>query len=121
MQLAINFYQDLDIPVFVVSKVEVAELAKIVENTYRYVQIAFAEQAKLIADKIGVNFWELRQAVNTKFNIEMPEARRGIGGHCLPKDTRYLLNLARKLGVPTDIIVGALKIDEEYRKYIKGK
>ena len=90
---AIEFYQSLDIPIHVVSNVEVAELAKIVENAYRYLNITFSELIRMLCERMNINFWELRQAVNTKWNVKLPEARKGIGGSCLPKDTNYLLNL----------------------------
>ena len=118
LQKALDFYQQLDIPVHVVSKVEIAELSKVVENAYRYLTIAFAEYVKMICDKLNIPFWELRQAVNTKWNVELPEARRGIGGHCLPKDIRYLLSLSQRVKVPIEILNGAIEIDDEYKKHI---
>ncbi len=117
---ALDFYQSIDIPVFVVSSVEIAELSKIVENAYRYLTIAFAENVRLLAEAMNLEFWELRQAVNTKFNVDLPEARRGIKGHCLPKDVTYFQRLLEEAGVPSDLIDGAVKVDKEYVKYIEG-
>ena len=109
-----SFYQDvLGIPMHVVSSAEVAEMCKITENSHRYLQIAFAEELKMICSKIGLDFDELRAAVNTKWNVDLPEARTGIGGHCLPKDIRYVTSLA-----PSKILESAIDVDSQYRKWL---
>ena len=118
LKRAIRFYQSLDIPVFVVSSVEIAEMSKIVENAYRYLTIAFAEQVRMVAEAMGMPFWELRQAVNTKFNVDLPEAREGIGGHCLPKDVRYLEYIGKKIGVSFDLVRCALEADKKYVRWL---
>jgi nucleotide sugar dehydrogenase len=113
-----NFYnKTLSIPLHKVSSIEMAEMTKITENTFRYVEIAFAEELKIVCEKLGMGFDELRNACNTKWNIEIPEARDGIGGHCLPKDTRYFLSLAQKAKL-TD---SALLVDIIYRKWLNEK
>ena len=113
-----NFYNKiLGIPLHKVSTIEIAEMSKITENTFRYVKISFAEELKIVCEKLGMDFNELRNACNTKWNIEIPEARDGIGGHCLPKDTRYFLSLAQKAKL-TD---SALLVDEIYRKWLSEK
>jgi UDP-N-acetyl-D-mannosaminuronate dehydrogenase len=60
-----------------------------------------------------LNFDEVREACNTKWNVDMPEARTGIGGHCLPKDVRYVTSLA-----PTEMLECAIKVDEKYREWL---
>jgi UDP-N-acetyl-D-mannosaminuronic acid dehydrogenase len=85
-----RFYFELGIPVHIVSSIEVAELSKIAENAYRFVQIAFAEELKMVCDELKLSFEEVRAACNTKWNVKILEARDGIGGHCLPKDIQYL-------------------------------
>jgi UDP-N-acetyl-D-mannosaminuronic acid dehydrogenase len=103
----------LGIPMHIVSSAEVAEMCKITENSHRYLQIAFAEDIKMICSKIGLDFNELRVAVNTKWNVDLPEARTGIGGHCLPKDIRYVTSLA-----PSKILESAIDVDSQYRKWL---
>ena len=98
----------------VVSSVEIAEMCKITENSHRYLQIAFAEELKMICQKIGLNFDELREACNTKWNVDMPEARDGVGGHCLPKDIRYVTSLA-----PSQLLESAINVDKQYREWLK--
>jgi nucleotide sugar dehydrogenase len=113
-----NFYNRiLGIPLHKVSSIEIAEMSKITENAYRYINIAFAEELKIICDKLGMDFNEVKDACNTKWNIEIPEARDGIGGHCLPKDTRYFSVLAQR----AKLVDSAMHVDEIYRKWINGK
>ncbi len=118
LKAGIKFYQDtLDIPLHVVSSIEVAEMSKIAENAYRYVQIAFAEELKMICEETGLRFDEVREACNTKWNIEILEARDGIGGHCLPKDTRYLASLT-----PYNMLLkSGLTVDKQYREWLVRK
>ena len=58
---------------------------------HRYLQIAFAEEPYLYSQANNVNFPELREALNTKWNVDILEPMEGIGGHCLPKDTKMFL------------------------------
>lgn len=114
LKVGLKLYQDtLGIPLHVCPTIEVAEMCKITENSHRYLQIAFAEDLKMLCDKIGVNFEDLRAAMNTKWNVELPEARDGIGRHCLPKDIRYVSSLA-----PSTLLDAAMKVDEQYRGWL---
>jgi nucleotide sugar dehydrogenase len=85
-----KFYSALEIPVYPVSSIEVAEMIKIAENAYRFVQIAFVEELELLCEKTGILFDEVRRGANTKWNISFLDVREGIGGECLPKDIQYL-------------------------------
>jgi UDP-N-acetyl-D-mannosaminuronic acid dehydrogenase len=105
----------LEIPMHPVSEIEIAELAKVIENANRYMQIAFAEDLYLYCQANNVNFSELRDALNTKWNVEILEPRDGIGGHCLPKDTKMFVNSSRSMR--SKILTSALEVDSEYRKY----
>ncbi|WP_148687420.1 NAD(P)-binding domain-containing protein [Candidatus Nitrosocosmicus hydrocola] len=113
----IEIKQSLDIPMHPVSSVEVAELTKIVENAHRYLQIAFAEELYLYCKSNGISFSELRESLNTKWNVEVLEPRDGIGGHCLPKDTRMFINSSNT--IKSKILQAAMEIDEDYREYRK--
>ena len=118
IEKAKHFYGDLlDIPLHEVESIEVAELCKIMENSYRYVEIAFAKELRMFCDRSGISFDELRNAINTKWNIKVLEAREGIGGHCLPKDSQMFLDLSKNL-IETSIIDAAKKVDAEYRSHI---
>jgi len=109
-----KFYGSIGVPLVDVEPIEIAEMAKIVENAYRYVQISFAEELKLICDRNKINFNTLRNACNSKWNIEIPEARNGIGGTCLPKDIRYLIDAARSRDFEPDVLVSAIQADKKY-------
>jgi len=112
LRKGLRFYRQLDISLHVAPSIEVVELCKIAENAYRFVQIAFAEELRMICESNDVSFEEVRRACNTKWNIEILEARDGIKGSCLPKDTRYLKQLT-DLSYTLD---GAIATDELYQK-----
>lgn len=114
LKSGLKFYKEkLGIQMHAVSNVEVAEMCKITENSHRYLQIAFAEELAMMCSKIGLSFDELREACNTKWNVDIPEAREGIGRHCLPKDIRYVLTLA-----PSVILESAINADNQYREWL---
>lgn len=115
------FYKEmLDIPLHIVNSVDVAELCKIVENSHRFIEIAFAEELKMVCDYSDIDFDELRKAVNTKWNIKILEAKEGIGGHCLPKDSQMFLDFSNNLLV-TSLIRAAKMIDQQYRFHLVQK
>ena len=107
--------KNIGIPMHPVSKVEVAELSKITENAHRYLQIAFAEDLYLYCQANNINFSELRDALNTKWNVNILEPREGIGGHCLPKDTKMFLQSSKSLR--SKILSSAIEVDQDYRQY----
>ncbi len=109
----------LKIPMHPVSSIEVAELTKIIENSHRYLQIAFAEELYLYCKSNNISFSELRNSLNTKWNVEILEPRDGIGGHCLPKDTKMFINSSNT--IRSKILEAALEIDEDYREYIQNR
>ncbi len=114
-----NETKNLGIPMHPVSQVEMAETTKVVENAYRYLQIAFAEDLYLYCQANNINFAELRDALNTKWNVEILEPREGIGGHCLPKDTKMFLQSSKAF--KSKILTAAIKVDEDYRLYRQYK
>ena len=111
--------RSLQIPMHPVSSIEVAELTKIIENSHRYLQIAFAEELALYCKANNISFTELRHSLNTKWNVEILEPRDGIGGHCLPKDTKMFVNSSNT--IKSKILQAAIEIDEDYRKYIQKR
>lgn len=111
LELAKQFYSKAEIPIRVVSSLEVAEASKLVENANRFVNIAFAEEVKMLCDKLELSFEEVRQACNTKWNVHLLEARDGIKGVCLPRDMRLLTELYGEEG----LMKGAIKADKKYK------
>ena len=110
--------KSLDIPMHAVSSIEIAELTKIIENSHRYLQIAFAEELYLYCQANNILFSDLRDALNTKWNVEILEPREGIGGHCLPKDTRMFLNSST---MKSKILQSAIEVDSLYRDFRSRK
>lgn len=106
---------DLGIPMHPVSEIEIAELTKIIENADRYLQIAFSEDLYLYCQANNVNFGELRDSLNTKWNVKILEPRDGVGGHCLPKDTKMFLQSSKS--IKSKILMSAMEIDKEYRRF----
>lgn len=113
----INYTPNLGISLHPVSDVEIAEITKIAENAHRYLQIAFAEDIYLYCQANSINFPELREALNTKWNVEILEPRDGIGGHCLPKDTKMFLQSSKSVAASSRILKASMEVDEEYKRY----
>jgi UDP-N-acetyl-D-mannosaminuronic acid dehydrogenase len=118
MKAGKEFYGDiLGVPLHEVKTVESAELCKIVENSYRFLEIAFAEELKMVCDNSGIDFGDLRTAINTKWNTKIMEPRTGIGGHCLPKDSQMFLDFSKDQ-FESKIIEIAKLVDHKYRYHI---
>jgi nucleotide sugar dehydrogenase len=114
LEAGMKFYKEqIGIPMHKVSSIEMAEMCKITENSHRYLQIAFAEDLKMMCNRIDMNFDELREAMNTKWNVDLPEARDGIGRHCLPKDIQYVISLT-----PSILLSSAMEVDQKYRQWL---
>ncbi|MFL6378359.1 MAG: potassium transporter TrkA [Nitrososphaeraceae archaeon] len=111
--------RSLGIPMHPVSKIDIAEMTKTIENAHRYLQIAFAEDLYLYCQANNINFSELRDALNTKWNVNVLEPREGIGGHCLPKDTRMFLQSSKS--IKSKILTAAVEVDQDYRRYRQGR
>jgi UDP-N-acetyl-D-mannosaminuronate dehydrogenase len=114
-----NKKTSLGIPMHPVPDIEIAELTKIIENAHRYLQIAFAEDLYLYCQANNINFAELRESLNTKWNVNILEPREGIGGHCLPKDTKMFVNSSRS--VKSMILTAAMEVDKEYKRYVLSR
>ena len=112
--------KSLGIPLHPVSNIEIAEISKIAENAHRYLQIAFAEDLYLYSQANGINFAELREALNSKWNVNILEPRDGIGGHCLPKDTKMFLQSSQSQN-KSKILGAAIEVDRIYREYRQAK
>ena len=116
-----HFYGNmLKIPLHIVSSADIAELTKVVENSYRFMEIAFAEELKMVCDNTSIDFNELRNAINTKWNVKIFEAKEGIGGHCLPKDSQMFLDFSRNVLV-TSLISAAKMVDKQYRFHLTNQ
>ena len=105
-----------------VSSPEVAESAKLFENTFRQVNIALVNEFAQIAHALGISVYETLDAAGTKpygFMKFMPSA--GVGGHCIPVDPSYLADTAARVGVPATFIERANEVNLEMAKYVVGR
>ncbi len=88
-----------------------AELVKTVENAYRDVQIAFANEVALVAEAAGGDVWKVRELVNKSPQRQMHLPGAGVGGHCIPKDPWLLVHGAKEKGVTLRLIPAAREIN----------
>jgi len=97
-----------------VSSTETAELVKLLENTFRSVNIGLVNEMAIVCDKLGVNIWEVIEAASTKpFGFMKFTPGPGIGGHCIPLDPHYLAWKMRTLNYKTRFIDLASEINSE--------
>ena len=105
-----------------VSSTEAAEMVKILENTFRAVNIALVNEVALIADRLGVDVWEVVEAAATKpFGFMKFTPGPGLGGHCIPVDPHYLAWKMRTLNYRTRFIELASEINAEMPEFVTGK
>ena len=98
---------------------EVAEACKILENTYRAVNIALVNELKVLFDRMGIDVWEVIEAAKTKpFGFQAFYPGPGLGGHCIPIDPFYLTWVARKHGLTTRFIELAGEINTAMPQYV---
>jgi UDP-N-acetyl-D-mannosaminuronic acid dehydrogenase len=96
-----------------VPDIEHAELCKIIDNTYRDVTFAYANQMSMICEELGLDFHIIRQACNNNYTRNnIPAASPGVGGACLTKDPYILVDLCSKLNINMDLIKSAREINE---------
>jgi UDP-N-acetyl-D-glucosamine dehydrogenase len=105
-----------------VSSCEVAEACKILENTYRAVNIALVNELKLVFEAMGVDVWEVIEAAKTKpFGFQAFYPGPGLGGHCIPIDPFYLTWAARGLGLHTRFIELAGEVNTAMPAHVVGR
>lgn len=117
-----DFYSTFCDNLIEVSSPEVAEAAKLFENTFRQVNIALVNEFAQIAHALGISVHETLEAANTKpygFMKFSPSA--GVGGHCIPVDPSYLAHVAEGLGVPATFIERANEVNLEMPKYVVAR
>ncbi len=119
LQLADALYSSAVSRTVPVSSLEVAEACKILENSYRGINIAMVNELKMLFDRIGIDVWEVIDAAKTKpFGFQAFYPGPGLGGHCIPIDPFYLSWLARKHEMPTKFIELAGEINTSMPMYV---
>lgn len=118
-ELAKSLYSKIINKVFIVSSPEVAETSKLLENTFRMVNIALINEFAIVCEKLGISVWEVIEAAKTKPFGFMPfYPGPGCGGHCLPCDPLYLSWKAKKLGFKTKMIDLASYVNHYMPHYV---
>ena len=119
LELAAMLYDQVVVEVVAVSSPEIAEACKILENTYRAVNIALVNELKVLYDRMGIDIWEVIDAASTKpFGFQAFFPGPGLGGHCIPIDPFYLTWIARKFGMATRFIELAGEINTAMPSYV---
>nr|MBA2342009.1 nucleotide sugar dehydrogenase [Thermoleophilaceae bacterium] len=102
---ALEFYGEVCDELVEVSTLEAAELAKLLENVFRSVNIALVNELAMLCDRMGIDVWEVVDAAATKpYGFMRFNPGPGLGGHCLPVDPFYLAWKAREYDMPTEFI-----------------
>jgi UDP-N-acetyl-D-glucosamine dehydrogenase len=121
-ELAVALYGAAIVEIIPVSSCEVAEAAKIMENTYRAVNIAMVNELKVVFDRLGIDIWEVIEAAKTKpFGFDAFYPGPGLGGHCIPIDPFYLSWIARRAGLTTRFIELAGEINTSMPNFVVGR
>lgn len=108
----------LDGDVHTVSSPAVAEMEKILENTYRNINIGLVNELAILCNKMGINIWEVIDAAKTKpYGFQAFYPGPGLGGHCIPLDPYYLSWKAREYGFHTSMIESSMMINDRMPEY----
>lgn len=109
----------LDADVMKVSSPKVAEMEKILENTYRNVNIGLVNEFAILADAMGINIWEVVDAAKTKpYGFQAFYPGPGVGGHCIPLDPFYLTWKAREYDIHMPLIEASGTINDKMPSYV---
>ncbi|MFW5675360.1 MAG: nucleotide sugar dehydrogenase, partial [Acetivibrio ethanolgignens] len=101
-----------------VSSPAVAEMEKILENTYRNVNIGLVNELTMLCNRMGINFWEVIDAAKTKpYGFQAFYPGPGLGGHCIPLDPYYLSWKAREYGFHTSMIESSMMVNDRMPEY----
>ncbi|HZD34945.1 MAG TPA: hypothetical protein VE130_07045 [Nitrososphaeraceae archaeon] len=102
-----------------VSDTEMVEIAKNIEHAHKYLQIAFAEDLYLYCKANNLSFTELMGAINTKWNVRIPEPKDGMGVHSLSEDASIFLQSSGT--TRSKIMSAAIEVDKDYIKLKKSE
>ncbi|GAA2786726.1 nucleotide sugar dehydrogenase [Crossiella cryophila] len=116
------FYQDLVDTVIVASGTREAEMAKLLENTHRLVNIALVNEVAVFCRQLGIDVWDVLHCAATKpYGYAPFTPGPGVGGHCIPVDPRYLLSKAESAGFTFSLVNAALQVTERMPEYIADR
>ena len=119
---AAAFYSSFIDEVHRVSGPREAEMAKLLENTYRHVNIALVNEMAIFCEELGIDLWEAIGAASTKpFGFAPFTPGPGVGGHCIPVDPSYLSWRVRRLGYPFRFVELAAEINDRMPMYVASR
>lgn len=118
-EIAATMYEMiLQAPVHRVSSPAIAEMEKILENTYRNINIGLVNELSMLCNKMGISIWEVIDAAKTKpYGFQAFYPGPGLGGHCIPLDPYYLSWKAREYGFHTSMIESSMMINDRMPEY----
>jgi len=115
---AIMYENILEAPVHKVSSPAIAEMEKILENTYRNINIGLVNELAILCNKMKINVWEVIDAAKSKpYGFQAFYPGPGLGGHCIPLDPYYLSWKAREFGFHTSMIESSMMINDRMPEY----
>ncbi|WP_425315308.1 nucleotide sugar dehydrogenase [Streptomyces viridochromogenes] len=121
-EAAVRFYELLADRVVPVSSPSVAEMSKLLENTYRQVNIALVNEMAVFCHELGIDLWEAIDAAATKpFGFHPFRPGPGVGGHCIPIDPNYLSHRVRSLGYPFRFVELAQEINGRMPAFVADR
>lgn len=117
--VAATLYESiLEAPIHRVSSPAIAEMEKILENTYRNINIGLVNELAILSNKMGINFWEVVDAAKSKpYGFQAFYPGPGLGGHCIPLDPYYLSWKAREYGFHTSMIESSMMVNDRMPEY----
>lgn len=122
LRLISNVYKIFFKKIVKSKSIEIAEYSKLLENIYRSVNIGFINEMKFIADKMGMDIFEILKIAKTKpYGFRPFKPGPGIGGHCIPIDPNYLYWKANKVGIKANFIKLSSTTNKKVIKFIKNK
>lgn len=118
-EIAATMYEAvLEAPVFKVSSPAVAEMEKILENTYRNINIGLVNELAILCNRMGISIWEVVDAAKSKpYGFQAFYPGPGLGGHCIPLDPYYLSWKAREYGFHTSMIESSMMVNDKMPEY----
>lgn len=122
LELGVSLYkQILKKELVQVQSLEAAEMAKMLENTYRAVNIALVNEFAKLAEKINVDILDVIKAAKTKWSFYPHYPGIGVGGHCIPVDPYYILELAKDKGITMKVVRDGLEENEQMPLFVAEK
>ena len=117
-----SFYESIIENIVLVKGTKEAEMVKLLENTYRHVNIALINELAMLCKMLDIDIWEVVNAAKTKpFGFESFKPGPGVGGHCIPVDPEYLSFKTRQIGKPVRFVELAQEINNSMPAYVVGQ